>query len=433
MALEKSVGSLYMAVLLDSMGAFMVMPLLPYLAQEFGANVIEVSLMQTAFCCFQTVGTIILGSLSDYMGRRKILLSTLSGCCLALLFCGLSQSVWQLIAARAFHGAFASTVSVCQTMIAERTPEEKRAEALARVMGVFSIGVLAGPVFGGLLHGPLGSAGVCYAACALTSFNVCWAFFQLEDVQAETKEHGQNESEVGVGPATKTDPIRQAMQMLWQRPVILVILCCTFMQTSILAVFMGTGAWYNLQEYGYKAWQNGLLMAVGGGTMLFCQFNITGPAVKRFSELGCIWISSGARCMSMLVYAFAPPSANPFDVVPYVCATVIFATMALVDPSLQTLLIQVAPAKSLGTVMGIGQALRSGGEAFGPAVAGYAYELDHRLPWLIAAVCAIIGGMLYVEAQPKHNDRTPSLLTKQAEAADAQKQKHLLQEPLLPA
>jgi Na+/melibiose symporter-like transporter len=300
-------------------------------------------------------------------------------------------------------------------------------------MGVFSIGVLAGPVFGGLLQGPLGSAGVCYAACALTSFNVGWAFFQLEDVLAETKEHGQIESEVGVGPATMTDPIRQAMQMLWQRPVILVILCCTFMQTSILALFMGTGAWYNLQEYGYKAWQNGLLMAVGGGTMLFCQFNITGPAVKRFSELGCIWISSGARCMSMLVYAFAPPSANPFDVVPYVCATVIFATMALVDPSLQTLTIQVAPAKSLGTVMGIGQALRSAGEAFGPAVAGYAYEVDHRLPWLIAAVCAIIGGMLRVEAQPKLNDRTPSLLTKQAEAADAQKQKHLLQEPLLPA
>jgi len=236
-----------------------------------------------------------------------------------------------------------------------------------------------------------------------------------------------------VGTATTTDPITQAIRMLWHRPVIIAILACTFMQTSILAVFMGTGAWYNLQEYGYKAWQNGLLMAIGGGTMLFCQFNLTGPAVKRFTELGCIWMSSAARCLSMLVYAFAPPSTSPYDVVPYACATIVFATMALVDPSLQTLTIQVAPAKSLGTVMGIGQALRSGGEAFGPAVAGYAYEVDHRLPWLIAAVCAVIGGMLYVEVKPKQNGETPSLLTKQAKSIDAQQHKNLLHEPLLPA
>jgi Na+/melibiose symporter-like transporter len=317
-------------------------------------------------------------------------------------------------------------------MIAERTPEESRAEALAKVMGFFSIGVLAGPVFGGFLRAPLGSSGVCFAACGLTAVNVAWAFFQLEEVQSEEREASQNETVVNAA-STNRDPIMQAIRMVWQRPALIVVLACTFLQTSVVAVFMGTGAWYNLQEYGFSAWQNGLLIAIGGGTMLFCQFNLTGPAVKRFTELGCIWISSGVRCMSLLVYAFAPPSTNPLDMVPYVCATALFATMALVDPSLQTLTVKVSPANSIGTVMGIGQALRSGGEAFGPAIAGYAYEIDERLPWLIAAVCAILGGMLYVESQPDANDVMPSLLTKQACTSDDTKCKPTLEEPLLSA
>jgi len=427
MALEKGVGSLYMAVLLDSMGAFMVMPLLPYLAKEFGASAVEVSLLQTAFAGCQTVGTILLGSLSDYCGRRKILLVTLSGCCVALLFCGLSQTVWQLILARAFNGAFASTVSVCQTMIAERTPDEKKAEALAKVMGVFSIGVLAGPVFGGFLQEPLGSSGVCFAGCALTAFNVAWAFFQLEEVppSSETDAATPKESELA-------DPVMEALGMLWKRPVILQILACTFLQTSVLGFWMGSGAWYNLQEYGFAAWQNGLLIAIGGGAMLFCQFNVTGPAVKQFGELGCIWLGSALRSTAMLVYALAPPSTNPLDLVPYVCMTILMTTMAIVDPSLQTLTMQVAPAQSIGTIMGIAQALRSGGEAVGPVVAAYAYEIDHSLPWLLAAACAVLGGFLYVAEKPRQcsqGDALPSMLTSNSEK-DA---KRNLEEPLLSA
>jgi len=194
-----------------------------------------------------------------------------------------------------------------------------------------------------------------------------------------------------------SDPVLQALSTFWRRPVMIQILSCTFLQTSILGFFMGAGAWYNLQEYGFAAWQNGLLVAVGGGAMLFFQFNVTGPAVRVLTELGCIWLSSCLRCVSMLAYALAPPSTDPADPLPYLCVTTLMVTMALVDPSLQTLTMQVSPPKSLGTIMGIAQALRSAGEAVGPALAGCAYQKSHSLPWFMAALCAVLGGVLYID------------------------------------
>jgi DHA1 family tetracycline resistance protein-like MFS transporter len=425
MANERGLGSLYMAVLLDSMGAFMVMPLLPYIAKEFGATVLDISLLASAFAASQTIGTVILGSLSDYVGRRRILLTTLGGCCFALLFCGLSRSVWQLITARALNGLFASTVGVCQTMIAERSPKEVRAEALARVMGFFSIGVFAGPVFGGFLKQLIGLSGVCFVAFGLTAMNVIWAFFQLDDeVQPGTVETDRADTAVG------GDPVLQALRQFCQRPVLILILLSTFLQTSVLGFFMGSGAWYNLQEYGFVAWQNGLLVAVGGAAMLCCQFYVTGPAVRWLTELGCIWLGSILRCCSMLVYALAPPSTNPFDIVPYVCIIPLMATMALVDPSLQTLTVDIAPPKSLGTVMGVAQALRSGGEAVAPVMSAYAYEQDHRLPWLLAAGFAALGGMLYIQKRPAYVKANPTLLERGLQPRSG-KSEEALKEPLL--
>ncbi|CAE7353084.1 tetA [Symbiodinium pilosum] len=76
--------------MLDKMGAMMVLPLLPYIATEMHGSAIAVGLMQSLYSLMQVFGTMVLGVLSDSVGKRRTLLISLFASSIFLLACGLA-------------------------------------------------------------------------------------------------------------------------------------------------------------------------------------------------------------------------------------------------------------------------------------------------------------------------------------------------------
>merc|ERR1719468_135067 len=117
----------------------MVMPFLPFAALQFHASAFQVTLMPSVFSLAQVVGTLILGRMSDKVGRRKILLLNLCGAIFALTAAGLATNYNQLVIFRGFSGFFNGTVSICQAFIVDLVDESARAGSLAMVGAVMAV------------------------------------------------------------------------------------------------------------------------------------------------------------------------------------------------------------------------------------------------------------------------------------------------------
>jgi len=109
---------LYAAFLFDSIAVGMVMPLLPFFLMELGANALELTFVVSSNYLVQMVGCLVMGSLSDRIGRRFVLLSCLMASSLSYFFVSRSKTLSAVTCARIIVGLCGGLVPVMQTCVA---------------------------------------------------------------------------------------------------------------------------------------------------------------------------------------------------------------------------------------------------------------------------------------------------------------------------
>ncbi|WP_334161861.1 MFS transporter [Phenylobacterium sp.] len=135
-------------------GFGLVIPLLPFFAQAFDAPAWQVTLMFSAFSFGQFLGEPFWGRLSDRIGRRPVLILTISLVGLSYAALAFAPNIWVAFAIRFFNGVFAGNISTLQGAMADITPPEKRAGRMGIMGAAFSAGFVMGPAIGGLLAQP---------------------------------------------------------------------------------------------------------------------------------------------------------------------------------------------------------------------------------------------------------------------------------------
>ncbi|KAL2372199.1 hypothetical protein RJ035_000465 [Blastomyces gilchristii] len=117
-------------------------------------------LLQGCFTAAQFVTAMIWGRLADthFMGRKRVLATGLFGASIMCVGFGFSQSFVAAAIFRTMGGALNSNIGVMRTMIAELIVERKyQSRAFLLQPMCFNIGVVIGPILGGLLADPLGN------------------------------------------------------------------------------------------------------------------------------------------------------------------------------------------------------------------------------------------------------------------------------------
>ena len=129
---------------------FMIMmPLGPQFRALFGISDAQFGLLVSAYTLAAGASGLLASTYVDRFGRKKLLLTLYVLFGLATLCCGLAPSFALLMAARVAAGLFGGVLSaLCQTIVADTIPFERRGRAMGVVMTSFSVSTVAGVPLG---------------------------------------------------------------------------------------------------------------------------------------------------------------------------------------------------------------------------------------------------------------------------------------------
>ena len=128
------------------------------------------------------IGNIFVGALSDFYGRRKVLLITLFGSTFGYLLTGLAvvhESFIGFTIARLLTGVCEGNISIARAIGAELHPHIERTKAISMVYAATYAGWLVGPLIGGLLM-PFGVANVFFIAAIGIAIALVLVYFTIE-------------------------------------------------------------------------------------------------------------------------------------------------------------------------------------------------------------------------------------------------------------
>ena len=144
---------IFVTVFIDLLGFGIIIPLLPYYAESFGASAFTVGMLGTSYSLMQFLFAPLWGRWSDRIGRRPIILFGLLGSGVSYLMLAYAHSMALVFAARVLGGIAGANVPTAQAYIADVTTPENRARGMGLIGAAFGLGFIFGPAIGGVLSG----------------------------------------------------------------------------------------------------------------------------------------------------------------------------------------------------------------------------------------------------------------------------------------
>ncbi len=157
---------------------------LPTLVREFHTTFPTIQWVVLAFLLGMTTLMLSVGRLADMLGKKNIFAAGLALFTLASALCGLSPSVYALIAFRLLQSVGAAmVVALGIAIVTETWPPEERGMAIGVAGGTISLGIVVGPTLGGLLIATLGWRAIFYVNVPLGAIAILMVLRYVPDLR----------------------------------------------------------------------------------------------------------------------------------------------------------------------------------------------------------------------------------------------------------
>ena len=393
---------LFLIVFVDLVGFGVIIPLLPFFGEHFGASPAQVGLLMAAYSFTQFLAAPLWGRLSDRIGRRPVLIASLTGAVGAYVWLGFADSLWMLFAARLAGGAMAGNISTAFAYVADITGPSNRAKGMGMVGAAFGLGFIFGPAIGGILAGPDPLAAdyrtPALAAAALSGLALVLTVLILK----ESLPPDVRSRHAAIPSATRWRRFRIAIT----QPSVALLLAISFLATFVFAGMETTFAMWSRRSFGWGPEQNGYLFAFVGLLSAIIQGGLIGRLAKRFGEGRLVVFGSTLLALGMLMIPFSASLAS------LLAAMVIVALgFSLLSPSLNSLISLQVGAELQGGTMGVARSVTTLARVLGPGWAGALfYYIGKDWPFLggtlvMAAVVALSLWSLRLVARGPRADR----------------------------
>ena len=377
---------LFLTVFIDVIGFGIIIPLLPFYAENFGASPAIITLLFSCYSLMQFLFAPLWGSLSDRMGRRPILLLSIGGSCLSYLWCGLATSLWMLFASRLLAGFMGGTIVTAQAYVSDITTPDNRTKGMGMIGASLGLGFTLGPAIGGLLAGS-NPEQVNYqlpflAASGLSLCGFIFAFFALP----KSEKLNSDEEIKTVSGAKRLLELIETLQS----PLINVLIGIFFLIFLGLYGAQTTLALWFERQFSWGPQQTGYIFMFCGVLATIIQGGMLGILNKKFGEVNLL--VSGIFCLGVGLFLIP---FSPTLILLLGAMSFLVIGECLSKTAIRSLLSQLAKAHDTGKILGIAQSAASLGMIVGPALGGFTFVVMGKdSPFFNGAILMLIATIL---------------------------------------
>ena len=333
--------------LVDVLGFTMLIPILPYYAEHYGASPVAVGLIYSTVAFFALFASPLWGRLSDRIGRKGVLLAAQIASAIGFLLLGFGGALWVIYLARAIEGLGGGGLGVTQAYVSDVTTPAERARAFGLVGATFGIGFLIGPALSGVLV-RFGYAVPLFLGAALAITTVFLTVFLLP------------ESKKPVAAAVSFKTIATALRA----PNLGILLLAQFAFSFAFYSWISVFALFVERVLGYGPSQSSFIFVGSAIVGIVVQAFLIGKLVDRFGE--------GRIAMTGLVCAIVAYACIGYVTTTAMLFVVVFfwaLSGALIRPSFTALISRAAPAGIRGALFGVNDSLGNVAFLIAPLVA----------------------------------------------------------------
>src|SRR5881296_3960053 len=382
-ATRAHLGVIFLTVLIDLVGFGIIMPILPMYAQRFGAQGLGYGALVFVFSAMQFLATALLGRLSDRIGRRPILLTTMLVNAAGYVLFAFAPSYAVLFLARVISGFASGNISAAQAYVADITLLADRASGMGTIGAAFGIGFVLGPMIGGLADHYLGhlAPGLIAAGLSLVNFVSASAILP-ESLAAQHRT---------VRPVFDFGHMGEALARPELRPLMLVWLIAPFSFAGYTVAL----PLHATKALGWGAKELGWLFVVIGTIAAAVQGFLFGRIERRTGARALLIVGLFGMAVSIAALPWAATSLQLYAwTVPLAFANSLFA------PAASGLVSIYADPTEQGTILGAAQAFAALGRSLGPLAAGWTYDgLGQRTALLVAGAIMLVAGVSSMQLQ----------------------------------
>ena len=352
--------ALFLIVFSNLLGFGIIIPLLPYYAENFGADPNEVTLLMASYSLMQLIFSPILGRISDIYGRKRILILCLIGSAISYSLLYFATSFGLVLFARSIAGLFASTTAIANAYVTETTSSANRSKGMGLIGAAFGLGLVFGPVIGGYFGGG-DIDNINYKMPFIIAIIVAIISFVLAHfILIEPKKRNKQFISINF-----LDSFKDLIN-LFKIPALLFLITVSFLVTFSFAGFETTFALWTERAMSWAPKQTGFAFTFTALLAALVQGVFIGKLTKSFGEIKLLITSSFLMLIGLFFITLS--IQNLFYLT--FSLGILGISVGLGNPSLNSLLSKNLSKNIIGASFGVIQSVGSLARILSPLVAG---------------------------------------------------------------
>lgn len=353
-----SLTFIFVTLLIDILGFGLVIPIIPNLIERlthtgaseasgyYGWLLASYGLMQFFFAP-------VLGSLSDKVGRRPVLLASLACNGFDYFVMALAPTIGWLFMSRIVSGIAGASFTAATAYIADISPPEKRAQNFGIIGAAFGIGFIVGPAVGGLL-GSIDSRLPFWAAGALSLANFFYGYFIVpESLKPENRREFSWKSANPVGSLNLLGRYRGTM-----------LLGLMFVFSGLAQqALQSTWVLFTTFRFNWSTAQNGFGLALVGLVAGGVQAGLSRVIIPKVGEGVALLVGLGITCIGYVLLGTAAASWMMYATI------VIWGLGSIANPASQSIVSKAYGPDEQGAIQGAVTSIQSLTGIVGPIAA----------------------------------------------------------------